>query len=570
MDPSLVNLTKAIALTESGSGDKPNYDAVGDNGTSHGAYQWQPGNFAAAASAAGLDPKDFSPTNQNKVAYSQVKALHDKGFNPAQIAASWNAGEHAAQTGSWQTNVGTTTINGKPISYDTPSYVRKVSANYIKLSGAGNAPQQSSGGLPQAPEAPQPIQSAQDDLAGTTQAPAQGNLTSDLNGRTADLGTAISDTASGKINPVSGVLQGVGAVAGGLGDIAHRGLELIPGVKSAEGLIGQGVSAAANTDAGKAIIGAGTVAANAHPELAKDIGAVGNIAGVAGMFTGAGAVKEAIGGALGKDSLAATIDAISPEIKAGTAKGATDVGKNGVTKSGMFGTVSRVEDPAMREAAPVILDNIPKFDKLGTNTEMLNAIEDKAIPNEANTLVKRLQEPDVQTILSPDMYNNFLQGVKTSIEESPSLIGDSGEYAKRFLGVFEKNLPQGTDATALDVLKARQALDQAAKAAKPKVFDAATTNAYADGLDAVRSAANKLIGEMAPDAQVAESLRRQSLLYRAAKNLTVKADKEVGSNKFSRFAGRHPKTSGLIKYAGKAALGGVGLGVASDLLGSKQ
>ena len=75
LDPSVVALTKAIGHQESG-GD---YNKVGDNGHSAGAYQWNnptplakgqiPKNFASFASEVGADPNDFSPTNQDKVAY---------------------------------------------------------------------------------------------------------------------------------------------------------------------------------------------------------------------------------------------------------------------------------------------------------------------------------------------------------------------------------------------------------------------------------------------------------------------------------------------------------------------
>ena len=70
-DMDALNLTHAIALSESGgSSGKPNYNATGASGEK-GAYQWMPGNFEADAKSAGLDPNDFSPENQDKVAYAQ-------------------------------------------------------------------------------------------------------------------------------------------------------------------------------------------------------------------------------------------------------------------------------------------------------------------------------------------------------------------------------------------------------------------------------------------------------------------------------------------------------------------
>lgn len=141
VDKDALNLTHAIALQESGSGGIPNYDAVGDNGTSHGAYQWQPGNFQSEANDAGLDPDDFSPKNQDKVAYARVEKLKKQGYTPGQIAAGHNAGMGKVIDGSWENNKGTTEINGKPVSYDTPAYVKGVQSHYNQLSGQASQPQ---------------------------------------------------------------------------------------------------------------------------------------------------------------------------------------------------------------------------------------------------------------------------------------------------------------------------------------------------------------------------------------------------------------------------------------------
>lgn len=133
-DMDAVNLTKAIGMQEGGG--KINYNAIGDAGTSKGAYQWQPGNFEAAAKDAGLDPTDFSPANQDKVAYAKVKSMKDQGLKPWQIASAWNSGG----TENWKDHSGDTIINGQKIHYDTPAYVNNVKNYYMKLSGGTQAP----------------------------------------------------------------------------------------------------------------------------------------------------------------------------------------------------------------------------------------------------------------------------------------------------------------------------------------------------------------------------------------------------------------------------------------------
>lgn len=131
VDTGVINLAKAIRQHESGN----DFNAVGDNGTSKGAYQWQPGNFESAATKFGLDPNDFSPANQNAVAYSQIKSLKDQGLNVAQIAATWNSGS----PDNWENKIGTTNINGKQVSYNVPEYVKSVADLYQQFkNGSAN------------------------------------------------------------------------------------------------------------------------------------------------------------------------------------------------------------------------------------------------------------------------------------------------------------------------------------------------------------------------------------------------------------------------------------------------
>lgn len=125
LDAGAVNLAKAIRAVESGA----KYDISGKSGEK-GAYQWMPGNFENSAKKYGLNPQDFSPTNQDKVAYHAIKEMKDRGFTPEQVAAAWNAGEKAALDGSWQSKVG---VNEYGVQYDTPGYVKNVTGEFQKL-----------------------------------------------------------------------------------------------------------------------------------------------------------------------------------------------------------------------------------------------------------------------------------------------------------------------------------------------------------------------------------------------------------------------------------------------------
>ncbi len=358
-DMDALNLTHAIALSESGSGGKPNYNAKGASGE-HGAYQWMPGNFESGAKSAGLDPNDFSPMNQDKVAYAQVKEYKDKGYDPGQISSLWNSGS----PNNWQNHSGT---NKMGVNYDTPAYVKKVQQNYQQLKGtqSGYNPtpysQPTNGNV-----------SPDNSVANLPDNPPQKDtsLGSELIGRTNDAGQAIADTVSGKQNIFSGLLQTGGAIAGGLGDIVNKGLEMIPGVKQVENLLGQGVGALAKTAPGQAVVKSINDFSTAHPELSKDIGAGFNIVtaipilrglgavGRIGMEAGSQALKDVVVKGFSKDLASSggkiaqrvfTPDVVDTSIKYGVAPEIKSVGGKTITdttlaQANLEKEVSKIED----------------------------------------------------------------------------------------------------------------------------------------------------------------------------------------------------------------------------------
>ena len=110
LNPTAVLLAKSIRKVESNH----DYNAVGDNGESHGAYQFNKDNFNTWAQQYGLDPNDMSPVNQDKVAYTRINDLLGKGLRPSEVAAMWN--------GARATSTGYKAIN--------PQYVEKVKSAY--------------------------------------------------------------------------------------------------------------------------------------------------------------------------------------------------------------------------------------------------------------------------------------------------------------------------------------------------------------------------------------------------------------------------------------------------------
>jgi hypothetical protein len=142
LDTQAVNLARSIRKQESG-GD---YNRSGDSGSSLGAYQWNnqpngksiplkkgelPSNFTAWAKEAKLDPTDFSPHNQDMVAYSKIKKLKDAGNNVVDIAAIWNGGQKERQDPNYITKSGLP--SQKKGIYDVPAYAKAVNDYYQNL-----------------------------------------------------------------------------------------------------------------------------------------------------------------------------------------------------------------------------------------------------------------------------------------------------------------------------------------------------------------------------------------------------------------------------------------------------
>ncbi len=286
MDKDIINLAKAIRQQESG-GD---FNAVGDNGTSRGAYQFQDATWKAwAGKHLGNQNAELTKENQNKVAYYQIKEWKEKGYNPAQIAAAWNAGEGRLKNDQWKTWKGTTTIKGKPIAYDTPAYVAKV-GNYYQQFKQESSVQE----------------------IGTTPAQTQLNLAKEpaVVGKAQSIGASIEknlfDPFSERFKKIdygnqgllSNVLQSVGAVAGGALDVA--GNVAMGAVKAVtpdpvEDLVGGAIQ-----KGGEAIASlipeekarAFKDWADRHPEAAANLGSVIDIASIVPAVKGISAARK--------------------------------------------------------------------------------------------------------------------------------------------------------------------------------------------------------------------------------------------------------------------------------------
>lgn len=292
LDPTALTLSRAIRSAE--GGDYTN--SSGDGGTSAGAYQWNnfvggkstklnpgqvPSNFQSAASQFGLDPSDFSQTNQDHVAYEQIKAQLDAGHSQSEVASWWNSGSYnpAGKVG-YNATIGS--------SYDTPAYVAKVQKYYQQQmqSPSGGSPltpppgsAAPAGALPgySAPTPPPPLS------ASTQQSQQQPES---LGGKALDVAKGIGNFFFPAVGDVYNDITGNNKKTAlqQAGDVGLSALPFIPGL----GEVGE---AARGAEAGAE--GAGLLGKLAGSSIAKNA-AVGYGAGVASNLSGGQGIGQAL------------------------------------------------------------------------------------------------------------------------------------------------------------------------------------------------------------------------------------------------------------------------------------
>lgn len=567
-DQDALRLTHSIALAESGSNGKPNYNAVGDAGTSKGAYQWQPGNYEAAAKEAGLDPNDFSPANQDKVAYSQVKKYKDEGLDPGQIASKWNSGS----PNNWQNHSGTVTINGQQVHYDTPAYVKKVQGFYKGLQGAQPLTSNYN---------PAPYSSGAVNLGKTVttpdaqNAPPQSFLSKagqDTSSALTGTAKALTDTASGKINPISGILQGAGSIASGVSNVTNDALTHIPLIggliQGGENLIGKGAVAAANTGAGKAVTGAYQSFATAHPELAGDIGAAANIAGVLPIFKGLSIAKDAasagLEGAL-KGSADAVYDTVAPKLSA--KETAEAISKFGTTNKGLLRTTSLNPTPYVQNIADTVKAYVPNFNP---SDELTNNIS--KVQNVVNKMSSDLKQQVIQS--GSDRIYPFKElASRLNNIEKPVLVSSDATLNNAYKNVINKalDIAKSNGGKVSNLLDTRQELDSWLGKQFPNLYSSDTLTPLRQAVKDVRNTITDFTADNLPkEVGLKANLLTQHKLISAVENMSEKAasgaSKEIGTTALTRLAKRHPLISSLIKTGGKAAAEGAGFGAITKII----
>ncbi len=260
------------------------------------------------------------------------------------------------------------------------------------------------------------------------------SLGTKLSGRASDISSNLSDLSKqlsgqkGSQGWWSDLIQSAGDVGGGIGDIVNAGLELIPGVKQAEGYVGSKIGQAAGTPIGQQIVGAINSFNQAHPELSKDIAAGFNIATPIPILRGLGVVKDVDG--LGLQGLRNwAVDASTNDLGSVVAK-AGKLGSNIMQDTSETGGKALIKDNIVNQGLHLTDGFIDQNGKYATQAvskvldEQIGAIDDNELTPalRAAGVGKTAAVPSGQLRVSlADMEKSTLKDATDNLIDAPSV-----------------------------------------------------------------------------------------------------------------------------------------------------
>lgn len=374
-----------------------------------------------------------------------------------------------------------------------------------------------------------------------------------IKGRASDLGKSFTDITVKKGNPVLGALQGVGAIAGGINDTAQAGMELIPGVKQVENAVGGVVGKAVNTAPGQAVVQGAQNFAQAHPDIASAAGAVGNIAGAAGTLAGFGSAWNAGEGLLAKFGekkiLEKIAEDISPKISGKSGEG--------TIKSLINGTIKPVLEKDSLDTASLINREIPSFRKLNTFSDKKNVVKN-TVRDMSDSLKNDVISNGQNRIYSFKELGSKLHSIEPPImvKSDATLKNAYDLVTTRALQIAKKN-----GGKISNLFDARKEFDSFIERQFPDLYSSEKLTPMRSAIKDIRNGMNEFISDNLPEnVEFRSRLLNQSKLLSAIDEMSPKEFKEIGTTRWSRFAGRHPVGTGILKGTAKvgASVGGLG------------
>ena len=174
--------------------------------------------------------------------------------------------------------------------------------------------------------------------------------------------------------------------------------------------------------------------------------------------------------------------------------------------------------------------------------------------NEAQALQAHLEKNNI-----PVNFNDVQNGINNAVQnikDNPLIVGDGKEVSQAVINGMNKailnNMSQDGKITAAGMLQARKDFDAALP---PRVFNSSTDTAFTTTAKEMRNMMNGVIAKSDPSANVAESLKKQSLLYDAADNIAPKAAKEKANPIARAIQNITPHSLGEMGGTGAAMYG---------------
>lgn len=392
------------------------------------------------------------------------------------------------------------------------------------------------------------------------------NLKTDLLKRGQSLKQTFTDTASGKINPLSTGLQTFGAVAGGINDVIGEGVNsLLP--NSFKNVLSKSVEKIAATNTVKDITELYSIFKEKHPEAAKDLESITNIATLFPGYKGA---------SIGLKSTGKVLDKTGKALIESGEKSAVKQSKNFAsklvtpieTKATKEAAVSRtseigkgllkrsVIEPTFSEKMAIeAVQKIPGISSSKTYQQNYNLIKDY------NRNLAQKLESDISTndfIISRREVVSKLNQSINKLSDSPVIIGDAEKTARKLIEGAKKFVIENKGSGS-GILKARKDYDSWVKSQKPKAFDATTENAFSLANKEIRDTLNSILERKAPNLEIRSRLKEQSSLFEAMKTISPKAALE-SNTALGRSLQKVGNVLGVKNKAVQAAAAVAGIG----------
>lgn len=309
--------------------------------------------------------------------------------------------------------------------------------------------------------------------------------------------------------------------------------------------------------------------AQKHPQIAKDLQSIVDIATVSGgggaTEKGAGKILEKTGSALeesGQKAAVATKESFAKDLVSPIETKAVKLDQvSRTSEAGGFFKKDVVTPTSLESKAAKEVAQIPGVSQKATFQNNYNAIRDYNVAH-AEQLEADLKKYDFA--IPRDKVVQKLRAAQTSLESSPTIVGDASKTADKLL-TKAHDLVQSSDGSASGLLKVRKDYDAWVLSQKPKAFDGATENAFTIANKTIRDTLNKTLDESATNLGIKDSLQKQFALYHAMENIAPKAAEEANTPLLRTFAkvGKVLGVKNRLVQAVATAAGIGGLGAAA-------